>query len=101
MSSLSKEFLESLGITLDDATYTHFVNHFDDTLREQIIDSIIDNLTDEQLEAFSHLPQDNEQELWSWLQTNIPDLGEIVQDEIDILLGELAENSDQINEPTS
>lgn len=101
MSALSKEFIESLGITISDKNYQHFADHFDETLRSRVIDSIIDNLTDEQLEAFSQLPQENEDELWAWLQTNVPDLSEIIQDEIDILLGELAENSDQINESTS
>lgn len=35
-----------------------------------------------------------------WLQDNIPDFQDIFQDEIDILLGELAENADNLNQLT-
>lgn len=102
MNVLTKSFLENIGIHLDDAAYQLFAEHFDSTLNNRIVDSIVDNLSDDQLEDFSRVQTgNNEDEMWTWLQVNIPELGEIVQDEIDILLGEIAENSEQINEPTS
>ena len=35
-------------------------------------------------------------EIVQWLQTNVPDFADIVSDEVDILLGEIAENSENI-----
>jgi hypothetical protein len=34
--------------------------------------------------------------LKNWLVENVPDLSEIIQDEVAILLGEIVENSDEI-----
>jgi len=96
MNALTKEFLESIGITLDDTTYQAFAEHFDETLNQRIIESIVDSLDDEQLARFATLRDSGDDELWQWLQTNVPELGDIIQDEIDILLGDLAESADDI-----
>lgn len=102
MGVLTKDFLTGLGIQLDDDTYAMFSEHFEETLSTRIIESIVDYLDSAQLEEFSRLQENSkEDQLWPWLEASIPELGDIIQDEIDILLGELAENSDQINEPTS
>ena len=39
----------------------------------------------------------NDEELLNWLKTNVLDFKDIVSDEVDILLGELAENSEAFN----
>jgi len=96
MSALTKEFLESIGVQLDDATYQAFAEHFDETLSSRVIDSIINNLDDEQLEQFAAMRDSSEDELWQWVQANVPELSEIIQDEVDILLGDLAESADSI-----
>lgn len=96
MSALTKEFLESIGIQLDDVMFAHFAEHFDSTLKERIISDIIDELDDEQLTQLEQLKNSEGDQLWHWIQTNVLDLSDIIQDEVDILLGELSENSEHI-----
>lgn len=96
MSVLTKEFLESIGISLDDDTYLSFTTYFDETLSTRIIDEIIDELDENQLSEFEKLKDSNDDQLWQWVNSNIPNLSKIIQDEVDILLGDVAENSDNI-----
>lgn len=96
MAAPTKEFLEGIGIQLDDQTYAAFSTHFEDTLFDRIIDSIIETLNDGQVDELRQSHSVSGEQLWQWVQANVPDLGEIVQEEIDILLGELAEHSDSI-----
>lgn len=96
MSALTKEFLESIDIHLDDTAFTAFAEHFDATLQERIIAEIVDELDDEQLDQLEQLKDSDGDQLWSWVQANVTDLSEIIQDEVDILLGDVAENADHI-----
>lgn len=96
MSALTKEFLESIGINLDDAAFAAFAEHFDTTLQERIISDIIDELDDEQLAQMEQLKDSDGDQLWHWIQTNVTDLSDIIQEEVDILLGDIAENADHI-----
>jgi hypothetical protein len=96
MSALTKDFLESIGISLDDATFEAFANHFDTSLKERILSDIIDDLDDDQLAELEQMKNTDGDQLWHWVQANVTDLNEIIQDEVDILLGELAENADHI-----
>lgn len=95
MNLLPKDFLQSIGIDMDDATYQVFAEHFDETLSQRIIDEIIDTLDETQIAEFNQLQNSGDQ-LWQWVQANVPELGEIIQQEVDILLGELAENAEHI-----
>lgn len=101
MSALTNEFLESIGINLNQETFVEFSSHFDETLKERILSDIIDELSDDQLIEFEQLKDVDGDHVWHWIQNNVKDLKDIIQEEVDILLGELAENSDQINESTS
>lgn len=96
MNSLPKEFLQSIGIELDDATYQVFATHFEDTLSQRIIDEVVDTLNETQIATFNEMQDASSDQLWQWVQTNVPELSEIIQEEVDILLGELAENAEHI-----
>jgi hypothetical protein len=96
MSTLSKDFLQSIGINLDDSTFIAFSEHFDATLKERIISDIVDELDDEQLGQLEQLKNSDGDQIWHWIQTNVTDLSEIIQEEVDILLGDVAENADHI-----
>lgn len=96
MNTLSKEFLQSIGIELDDTAYLAFTEHFDTTLSTRIINEIIDSLDETQIAQFNQLQSADSNQLWEWVRANVPELSDIIQDEINILLGDLAENSDQI-----
>ena len=92
----SKEFLASLGISLDDSTYTLFDNHVEQTLNERVIESMADELTDEQLVELGQLDMSDHAILQNWLVANVAELNAIIEDEVAILLGEIAENSQSI-----
>lgn len=96
MEMITKEFLATIGIELDGSTYQAFAQHFEDTLFDRIIESVVDSLDDAQIQQLALMKNGDPEQLWKWLQVTVPELGEIIQDEIDILLGELAENSEHI-----
>lgn len=96
MAILTKEIVEQLGVHLTEDEYTSLAEHFESTLDERVINEIVLTLTPEQAKVLSTLQQSSDDDLLAWLQANVPDLSDIVADEIDILLGELAEHSDTV-----
>jgi hypothetical protein len=91
---LNKKFLEDIGVTLDDQTYAALSQHYEETLNDRVISEIVDELDERQLEELNNLKGGSTDILQQWLQENVPQLDEIIEDEIAILLGEIAENSD-------
>ncbi|MEO8691698.1 MAG: hypothetical protein ABI397_02825 [Candidatus Saccharimonas sp.] len=96
MPILTKSFLQDIGLELDDETFAALADHTDSTLHERVISEITDELSPEQAAELASLQNADDDILQLWLVDNVPDLQEIVADEIDILLGEIAENSDAI-----
>jgi len=96
MALLSKELLINLGINLSDQDYELLAEHFESTLNERVINEIVLELSPEQATELAGLEQASDDEVLTWLQANVPDVADIVSDEVDILLGELADNSDAI-----
>ena len=93
MPLLSRTILETLGINLSDEDYASLAEHFEATLDERVFDEIVLELSTEQAQQLATMRESSDDELLSWLQANIPALSEIVADEVDILLGEIAESS--------
>jgi len=93
---LTKEFLSDLGIELEEASYQSLAEHFETTLQDRVINEIIDELNPEQAEQLAQMMRANDSTIQDWLAQNVPDLGAIVSDEVDILLGEVAEDSARI-----
>lgn len=96
MSLLSKDFLRSINITLDDTTAAAFNIHFEETLKQRVLDGVIDTLNDQELEELVAVRKQGDEVLQEWLQANVPDFKQIVEDEVAILIGEIAENADHI-----
>lgn len=84
-------------IHLDDETYQALSEHFDSTLYDRVVREIVDELPEDKAAELAHL-QTTDEGVNQWLIANVPALQEIVSDEIDILLGEIAKNSEQISE---
>lgn len=93
---LTKEFLSNLGVELEEESHQSLSGHFETTLQDRVINEIIAELTPEQAEQLAHMVEANDAAIHDWLIQNVPDLGEIVSDEVDILLGEVAEASENI-----
>jgi len=98
MPLLSPTLLENLGINLSEEHYQALAEHFETTLNERVINEIVLELSPEQAEQLSQLQQAGDEEILTWLKANVPDVADIVADEVDILLGEIAENSEAISD---
>lgn len=96
---ITKETVSGLGIDLENQDIDALLSHLNETLEERIGTEITDSLDDNQLQELLKIQEESDDEATAkWLETNVPDMKQIVQDEIDILLGEIAENSNAINE---
>lgn len=96
MAILSKQLIQDLGIELNEQDYASLSEHFETTLQERVINEITMELSPEQAQELATMQSASDEDLLAWLQANVTDLPEIVSDEVDILLGELAENSEAI-----
>jgi len=97
MALLDRTVLNDLGIEMSDQDYELLAEHFETTLRTRVIGEIVEELTPEQAQQLADMQNASDDELLAWLQANVPDFKDIVSDEVDILLGELAENSESFN----
>lgn len=95
---ITEDTLKKLEINLEGQDVTSLLEHLNETLEERVGAEITDALDDTQLQKLVDMQESaSEEEVGEWLRTNVPDFEQIIQDETDILLGELAENSDGIN----
>ena len=95
---ITKQLLDEAGINLSDQDINALLAHLNQTLEERVGTEITESLSDDQLKALLDVQETgNDEAVGVWLEQNVPELQEITQDEIDILLGELAENADGVN----
>lgn len=93
---LSRQFLRDIGVAIDDQAYEALAEHYADTLHERVIAEITNELDERAVIELSSLKDSSPEQIQRWLQVNVPQLDEIVQDEIAILLGEMAEGAEEI-----
>lgn len=95
---ITQDLLKTLGITLDDANADSLIAHMNETVEERIGAEITESLDDTQLEELVKLQETaSDEEIGKWIATNVSDYQQIVQDNIDIVIGELAEGADHVN----
>ena len=91
---ITLEDLQSAGINIIPEKAEATLSKINDDLNERIGVEITEALTDEQLDEMMRIQQSGDQDaLANWMTANIPELSEIVSDERDILLGELADKA--------
>lgn len=96
---ITEESLKNIGVNLEGKDVQSLLTHLNDTVEERIGAELTEALNDEQLEQLVKLQETaSDEEVGKWLQANVEDFDQIIADEIDIVLGELAESSDGINE---
>jgi hypothetical protein len=99
---ITKDSLLALGINLNDEDADSLIKHLNETVEERIGAEITESLDDAQLEELVKLQDTaSEEELGKWIVAQVPEYQQIVQDNIDIVIGELAENADGVNDATS
>ncbi len=95
---ITKEYLINLGISLDDHDIESLLTHLNETVEERIGVEIAQSLSDDQLVELVKLQEDaSDEELAKWITAHVPDYLQIVQDNIDIVISEIVENTDDIN----
>lgn len=95
---ITESMLKAYGVKLGDQDIASLLQHLNDTLNERVGVEITDSLNDDQLDELLKLQESSDDEqVGEWIEQHVPELQEIIQDEVDILLGELAENADGLN----
>ena len=93
---ITLEDLQSIGINPQTEQVETTLSDLNNTLNERIGVEITEALTDEQLDEMMTVKQSGDNgALASWMSVNIPELEDIVSDERDILLGELADKASE------
>lgn len=96
---ITKDALLALGINLDDQDIDSLLTHLNDTVEERIGAEITESLSDEQLQELIDLQENaTDEEVGDWIAKHVPDYKEIVQDNIDIVIGELIDGADEVNQ---
>lgn len=99
---VTKDNLIALGIKLGDQDVNSLITHLNETIEERIGVEITESLSDEQLDEMVELQQTaDDQQLGEWITRNVPEYLQIVQDNIDIVVGELASGTSTINKAVS
>lgn len=99
---ITENMLEEYGVELNGKDISTFLQHINDTLDERVGTEIAESLDDEKLDELLAVQESGDDgKVGQWIEANVPELQEMVQDEIDILLGELAENADALSASSS
>jgi hypothetical protein len=97
MITINPSLLASLGINMSTDEHKAFAGHLQVTLQERVGTAITELLDDDQAAKLVELSEkDDQAALTAWLEQNVPEYKEVIQDEYDILMGEVAENADQL-----
>ena len=95
---ITEDTLAQAGIDLSEKDVSALLGHLNTTLEERVGTEITASLNDAQLKELLEVQDSGGDEaVAEWMTKNVPELAEITQDEIDILLGELANNAEGIN----
>jgi ribosomal protein L12E/L44/L45/RPP1/RPP2 len=96
---ITPTLLVAAGITIPEDQIEALLESANDQLDERIGTEITESLEDDQLEELVTLQTRGDDEaVADWLAENVPELEQIIQDETDIMLGEIAANAKNVNE---
>ena len=96
MPILTKAFLAQIGIHLDDESIAQLQEQAEEKLYQRVFNEIIELSDSAQREELKKLEGMDDESALAWLRANIEDFDDIIEDEIAILLGEIAESADDI-----
>jgi len=85
--------LASTGIDVPDDQVAPLLDYMNEVLEERIGEAIVDALAIEQLETLASLQETaSDEEVHDWLEANVTNLDNVIQEQVDTLLGEAAEH---------
>lgn len=90
--------LRSIGIDLPQEQMLALIRHAEDSINERIGEEIISSLDDDQVQELVALQQAgaSDEQVEEWIVERVTSHQEIVEDNIAIVLGDLAESADAI-----
>ncbi|HEV7951772.1 MAG TPA: DUF5663 domain-containing protein [Candidatus Saccharimonadales bacterium] len=93
---ITQSTLETLGIDLTGEDVDALLDDLNETLQERVGTEIAQSLQEDKLLELAKLQETaTDTEIGAWLQKNVPDMQQIVQNEIDILIGEIVEDEEE------
>ena len=94
MITIDQTTLTDLGIELGDAT-DEFLTHIESQIEERVGAALVELLTDNQVKELLALTEAGDEDATqTWIAANVPDYKDVIQDEVDILLGEIAQSNE-------
>ena len=97
MITIDKNLLISLGISLPENEEAAFLDYMYTTLEERVGVAITELLNDEDFDELMDLElKADDATIEAWVQQHVPDYGDLIQDQFDILMGELAQHADSL-----
>lgn len=95
--TIDPALLRSVGIALSPGKEAELIAQLQKTLEERVGLEIIDQLDDEKAAELENVSAEGDQEAQTaWIAANVPDYEQIVQDEYDVLMGEVAERAGKL-----
>ena len=92
--NFTPELLTNLGINLSTDDQASLLDELQTTLQERVGLAIFDLLDDDEANTLLALQEKGDDKAISnWIAANVPEYSDVVQDEYDILVGELAEKA--------
>jgi len=96
-NTITENDLHKLGIDLIGNELTSLLDHLNEELNDRVGESILRELSDDQIDEYNEIMKtDDDNIIGGWILKQIPDFQQIVQDEINVVLGEVAEKSTEI-----
>jgi len=92
---ITKESLLAAGIDLEGQDVESLLIEVNATLEERVGSEITESLNEAQLKTLIDMQEKaTDEEIGEWLSKNVPEFEQIVQEEIDTILDELADSQD-------
>lgn len=90
-TTFTSEIFTKLNIILPASEQADFLEQLNVELQERIGIAIFDLLNDEEAETLIALQENgSDKVIADWIQANVPEYSEVVEDEYDLLVGEIA-----------
>jgi hypothetical protein len=97
MIQIRRQDLLELGIDLNGSELEALLTHANEELSLRVGNEILLSLSDEQVQEYKSLVDGGKTEQVSaWLEVNVPEIEDMVYDELAILLGDIAEDSHKL-----
>jgi (p)ppGpp synthase/HD superfamily hydrolase len=95
---ITPELVALAGINIPDEQIEAFLDYTNEQLEERIGSAVVELLDDNQLQTLLQLQESaSEETIHEWIRENVREFDQVVQDEISILLADIADDKDVIN----